>query len=208
MARSVTMTLERIKTGDPGVISFRAPFDYMIRDELRELIYYQEHKKRRSSPTYTITMRTPYKPRSTGKYSQCSHFNGHVQQICDETGNDFEDVKMYLKRKALRRGYPFKTDEDGNIMYSIIDGEPLPQNERDASVEDSILLIEEAHQLAAGLGIRLKERNEDRISTLQGETTKEQSEGEAGVKIEPKADQGPHEGKPGEDPEKADLRTA
>jgi uncharacterized protein (DUF342 family) len=76
-----------------------------------------------------------------------------IYAICNETGNDFGDVKLYVKRAAMRRGYPPKTDERGNVVYSLLDKEPLPQSEADATQEQENMLIEEAHQLAAELGV-------------------------------------------------------
>lgn len=108
----------------------------------------------------TVTIATPRRPRSTGWKSQCNHFNGHVQQIADHTGNEFNDVKLYLKRNAFKRGYPFMLDADGTIIVSLNDKEPMPQSEADASVEESNMLIEEAHELAIELDIVLRENDE------------------------------------------------
>lgn len=103
-----------------------------------------------------IELSLPHRPRSTGERSQNHHFNGHLQQICVETGNDFGQLKLWIKRRAFTRGYPMKID-DGNIVLSIVDGEPLPKSEADASVEECALLIEEVHQVAAEADIILQE---------------------------------------------------
>lgn len=102
----------------------------------------------------------PFRPRRTGYRSGSAHFHGHCQSISDDTGNDFEDVKLYLKRRAMRRGYPAQTTKDGKIRYSLVDGLPLPQSEAKASIEQENMLIEEAHQLGAELGVTLIEYEE------------------------------------------------
>lgn len=105
----------------------------------------------------SVTLELPKRPRSTGQHSQNHRINGFIQQICAETGNDFDDVKMYCKRKALRRGYPVKTDAKGNPLYSIQTGEVIPESESKIDVQAAGLLIEEIEQLAAELGIMLEE---------------------------------------------------
>ena len=104
-----------------------------------------------------LEISTPRKPRSTGEKSQCNHFNGHVRDICEDTGNEFADVKLYLKRRAFKRGYPFMRNDAGDIVFSLNDGEPLPRSEADATIEEAATLIEEAHELAGELGIILTE---------------------------------------------------
>ena len=104
----------------------------------------------------TVTLQTPQRPRTTGERSQNHFINGAIQQICEETGNDFDDVKMYVKQKAFRRGYPMKRDENGNIIYSLIDGQPIPESEAKISTVEAGYLIDEIIQLAAELGITLK----------------------------------------------------
>jgi hypothetical protein len=106
---------------------------------------------------YRVIIRKPKRRRSTGKHSQNSHFHGHVQEIAQATGNDFDDVKLYLKRRAIRQGYPIMMDDKGEVTCSLVDGDPLPAHERDASSEEAALLIDEAHILAAELGIVLTE---------------------------------------------------
>lgn len=108
---------------------------------------------------YRIVIRKPKARRSTGKHSQNTHFHGHVQEIAQWTGNDFDDVKDYLKRRAIRQGYPIMMDDKGEVTVSMVDGEPLPIHERDASTEDAAILIEEAHILAAELGVTLTEES-------------------------------------------------
>ena len=91
------------------------------------------------------------KPRTTGVKSQNHHINGHIQQICVETGNDFETVKMYTKKQAINRGYPFDTFRS----------DVIPWSESRADTIQAGYLIDEIHQLAAEIGITLKENEED-----------------------------------------------
>lgn len=103
-----------------------------------------------------VIISLPVHLRSTGYKSQNHFINGAIQQICEETGNDFDDVKMYVKQKAFRRGYPMKRDKNGNIIYSLIDGQPIPESEAKISTVEAGYLIDEIIQLAAELGIVLK----------------------------------------------------
>ena len=90
----------------------------------------------------------PRRPRTTGEGSQNHHLNAHIAQIAQENQDEFDDVKMEIKRRAIKRGYPFRTDSFGNVV---------PQSEADCSTAECAMLIEEAHDVAAFLNIRLKE---------------------------------------------------
>lgn len=95
-----------------------------------------------------VTLERPRKTRTTGENSQNHHLNGHIMQICNETGNDFEAVKYCVKMIAVEQmGYPYKT----------VAGHILPQGERQSSTVECAKLIEAAHVLAADLGIVLQE---------------------------------------------------
>ena len=101
-----------------------------------------------------------YRSRTIGKDSQNHRLNGFVSQFCNATGNDFADIKLYVKRKAMRRGLPAKTGNNGEIIYSKVDGEPLPMSEADMDTVQCSWVIEEIQQLAAEEGIILKEEDE------------------------------------------------
>lgn len=95
-----------------------------------------------------VTLQPPKRPRTTGESSQNHHLNGHILQICNETGNDYDSVKDAIKMFAVEvMGYPYKT----------IAGRVVPQRERECSTVECALLIEAAHVLAADLGIILQE---------------------------------------------------
>lgn len=140
----------RLKTGTSQIVSFEIPRIY--EPAYRELV------RRAPDPDrLDLVIAIPSKKRSTGRYSQSAHFNGHVQQIAQHTGNDFEDVKIYIKRQALKRGLRFKTKPNGDIVYSLIDLSPMPISETEMTTEECAMCIEECHALAADMGIALIE---------------------------------------------------
>jgi len=95
-----------------------------------------------------VTIQPPKRPRTTGDGSQNHHLNGHIMQICAETGNDYDAVKNAVKMLAVEQmGYPY-TDFHGVIT---------PKGESESSTDECAKLIEAAHILAADLGIILKE---------------------------------------------------
>ena len=87
------------------------------------------------------------KARSTGPGSQNRHINGHIQQIAQETGNDFYTVKVYCKTQALSRGYP----------VDVIKGQIVPWSEARIDTKQAAMLIDTIHQVASELGIILQE---------------------------------------------------
>jgi len=97
--------------------------------------------------TATIRVMPVRKARTTGERSQSHHFNGHIQTIAMETGNDFQAIKEVAKMRAVSMGYPFKSYR----------GITIPQSEADASTVECALLIDAVHLLAAEEGISLVE---------------------------------------------------
>lgn len=154
MKEIILPAVERYHTGRPDLLAFRV-INPSQQIAIAQLVRYQEIERKRKSNFYHVRIKPPFKPRSTGKNSQCNRFNGGIQLICKDRGLDFDDLKMYIKRRALKRGYPFLRDENGNIVYSLLDGEPLPLPERYASIEDAILLNEELDQVATEMGVIL-----------------------------------------------------
>lgn len=95
-----------------------------------------------------LTMQPPKRPRTTGKGSQNHHLNGHIMQICNETGNSYDAIKYCVKMLAVEEmGYP----------YELVDAHICPQSEADCSTEECAKLIEAAHVWAAHHGIILQE---------------------------------------------------
>lgn len=128
-----------------GFIVFEPPKDLGANERIK-----QELRKCRDKHNdfVLVTLQPPKRPRTTGKDSQNHHLNGHIMQICNETGNDYDSVKNAVKMIACENmGYPYKT----------INGYIIPQRERDCSTDECAKLIEAAHLLAADLGIILQE---------------------------------------------------
>lgn len=101
----------------------------------------------------TLDLSLPRKPRTTGELSQNHAINGYCQQIAQATGNEFGDVKIAAKIRALKRGYPFKKDEKGNPIISLITGVPEPESETRISTTEAGYLINEIIMIASELGI-------------------------------------------------------
>lgn len=128
-----------------GRIAFEPPADIGASERIK-----QELRKCRDKHNdfVLVTLQPPKRPRTTGEDSQNHHLNGHIMQICNETGNDYESVKDAVKMIAVENmGYP----------YNTIGGHIVPQRERDSSTDECAKLIEAAHLLAADLGIILQE---------------------------------------------------
>jgi hypothetical protein len=87
------------------------------------------------------------KPRTTGPFSQSHAINGAIAQIAQETGNDFDTVKLWCKRTAIQQGYPFDTFK----------GVIIPWSETRLDTIQAGILIDTIHRLAAELSIRLRE---------------------------------------------------
>ena len=128
-----------------GHIAFAVPSDTVIREAIRRELT----KCRDKHNDYVlITIAAPKRPRTTGDGSQNHHLNGHIMQICNVTGNDYDTVKNAVKMLAVEQmGYPY-TDFHGVIT---------PKGESESSTDECAKLIEAAHILAADLGIILKE---------------------------------------------------
>ena len=128
-----------------GRIAFIPPADTAAQANIK-------HELRKCREKYgdfvLITMQPPKRPRTTGKDSQNHHLNGHIMQICNETGNSYKAVKDEVKRIAVElMGYPYET----------INGHIYPIGESESSTDECAKLIEAAHMLAAELEIILQE---------------------------------------------------
>lgn len=95
-----------------------------------------------------LMLSPPFKHRSTGEKSQNHHINGHVQQISNHTGEDFDVIKIQAKRNAIKRGYP---------IYIDIFGNTVPKSETEIDSTEAGYLIEELHLIADFLDIKLRE---------------------------------------------------
>lgn len=140
----VTVTLKRVN--QKGCICFEAPVENELREALMKVLRLCHDK---NNDYVSVTLSRPYRPRTTGANSQNHHLNGHIMQICEATGNDYEKIKYCIKMTAVEQmAYP----------YTTIAGHICPKRESDASTEECAKLIEAAHILAAQLGIILREK--------------------------------------------------
>lgn len=139
----ITLTLKR--TFYQGHLAFELPQDGNARQALVKLLATCRDK---NNDFVTVSLSRPRKPRTTGPGSQNHHLNGHIMQICQETGNDYDTVKNCIKQIAVEQfGYP----------YQEVAGHIIPKAERETSTEECALLIEASHYLAADLGLILRE---------------------------------------------------
>lgn len=97
-----------------------------------------------------VSLRRPAKPRTTGRFSQNNHIWGHAAQIANYTGNDIDDVVDCVKRRAMKRGYPYRVNP--------FTGLTVPYGIEDTNTEQAAMLIEELHVLGAELDMVLKEQ--------------------------------------------------
>jgi len=142
--------IHRLHSGSPRVVSLEIP-------AVREAEYRALIVKAQPADRFDLVLSTLRRKRSTGPWSQNHHLNGHAMQIAQETGQDFEAVKLYVKRQAIARGLPLKQKTNGDIIYSIVDGEPVPISETDMDTVQCGWCIDACHVLAAELGIILRE---------------------------------------------------
>lgn len=66
-----------------------------------------------------------------------------------------EVIKMYCKQRAIKRGYPVKRDNNGDVIISRLTGEPIPESSANCNTVEAGYLIDELIQLSAELGITL-----------------------------------------------------
>lgn len=156
----VLQATERIDIGDDTILAFRVHHSY--REQVASLIEYVEGRKKVTQ--YRLEVGPVRRRRTSGPRSQNSRIYGHLSVIAEETGNDLDDLKVYIGTRAMRRGYPPRRDEDGNILYSLLTGDPLPEHTSKVTVEQATLLIEEINQTAAELGIQLPEYAEEGVT--------------------------------------------
>lgn len=120
-----------------------------IPDDIRP--YYNdmiEYCKEKRGGYISLTLYPPRKPRSTGKGSQNHAINGFVSQIAGETGDDFDYIKSEAKRRAIKRGYPFRTSSLGDAV---------PFSESDIDTVEADYLIDSLKEIADFLNIKLRE---------------------------------------------------
>lgn len=143
MAHTIEILLPAVELSvDDDSLSFKAPRNRLW--EISALLGKYNHFA-------SVTLKKPFKPRTTGDRSQSHRINGHVAFICGELGYsgkaEFDHVKTALKIMARSRGYP-----GTEVM-----GEWVPKSESEISTEEAGWLIESINQFAAENGMRLPE---------------------------------------------------
>lgn len=114
-----------------------------VKSQMQKL---QAGAEEKSNGYMTVDIARVYKSRTTGEGSQNNKFYALVTAICNETGNDLEDIKDYLKERACaRRDYPYTINK--------ITGKMRPYSTTKINTIQMAGLIEEAIQLCAELGI-------------------------------------------------------
>jgi hypothetical protein len=110
------------------------------------------------APFLQVTFQRPFRPRTTGRYSQGARVNGHCAVIAEATGDDFDVVKIRMKQLAIARGWPFVTVEED--INGVTHEYKVAKSEASASVDEDSILCQVIEQYAAEHGIRLPERGE------------------------------------------------
>ena len=87
----------------------------------------------------------PYKKRTTGKDSQNNKIWGMITQIAEYSGHDITDIEDYVKLRAIKRGYPYRTNE--------LTGEIKPYSMSDINTVEASYLIDELYQIAAEMEV-------------------------------------------------------
>lgn len=142
--RQVQVTVKRLF--NKGTLCFALPEDPVVLEQIKNLLITCKNK---NNDFVSLTLARPRRPRTTGEGSQNHHLNGHIMQICQETGNDYDTVKNAVKMIAVEQmGYP----------HTELHGTITPKPESESSTEECALLIEAAHILAAELEMILQEK--------------------------------------------------
>lgn len=146
MASTITVTLHRVY--NKGHLCFEVPREPELQQAIAEVLAACQKK---NNDYVSVTLKRPYSPRTTGPKSQNHHLNGHIMQICQVTGNDYETIKYCIKMLAVEEmDYPFDT----------VCGHVVPKREADCDTAECAKLIEASHILAAQLQIILREEAE------------------------------------------------
>ena len=150
----ITLVLKKIK----GRLAFIPPEAQNEKMALKQLLDLCERKH---NSYVSLSFSVPYRKRTSGRHSQNSAIHGYAQCIAEYTGEEMERIKLYCKKRAIRRGYPVKKDEQGNIIISKLDGEPIPESSGKVNTVEAGYLIEELQQLASELSIILPQTQKE-----------------------------------------------
>ena len=120
--------------------------DFGVRAMLNGLVELCESKH---GSYIKLELSPPYRARSTGLGSQNSKIWAMIQQIANYTGYDITDVEEYCKLRAVKRGYPYKTNP--------LTGAIKPASMTTINTVEASYLIEELYQIASELELLLEE---------------------------------------------------
>jgi hypothetical protein len=144
----LTIVLKKIE----GRLAFIPPEGQSAREALKQLLTKCEEKH---GGFVSLTFKVPYKKRTSGAHSQNSCIHGYATVIANATGHTVEEIKTIAKKRAFRRGYPIKKDDQGRPIYSKLTGEPIAASSAEINTIEAGYLIEELQQIAAELEIVL-----------------------------------------------------
>lgn len=138
--KKVIMRIESYSNKDGTLLLSVA--DLGVRAAIKSLVKLCEKKH---GNYIKLEMSPPYPARSTGKSSQNNLIWKLITAITEYTGNDVEDVEEWVKLKAVRRGYPTKTNP--------LTGQIKPLSMTEINTVEAGCLIDELYQLCAEMGI-------------------------------------------------------
>ena len=97
---------------------------------------------------YTLILKRWYKPKTTGPHSQLNHCWGHATSIAEEIGEAPRSVIDQAREDGMSKGYSTRKNFKGRVV---------PARLSEANTKDAAILIEQLHEYADFLGIRLIE---------------------------------------------------
>ena len=101
---------------------------------------------------YSLTIKRWYKPKTTGPNSQLNHIWGHATQIGECSGCSPREVIDQAREDAMSKGYSTKMNFAGRIK---------PVRISEANTQDAGYVIDQLHEYASFLNVRLIENEEN-----------------------------------------------
>lgn len=101
---------------------------------------------------YVVSMTPVFAQRSN---RQNAYFHLLVTRIANASGGDKDEVKTYIKKRAMEMGYPAATDSCGRLILDE-KGKAQPKPSHEANTKDMQILIEAAYYVAIENGIEIE----------------------------------------------------
>ncbi len=101
---------------------------------------------------YVVSMTPVFAQRSN---RQNAYFHLLVNRIANASGGDKEEVKAFIKKRAMDMGYPAETDSFGRLILDE-KGKAVPKPSHEANIKDMQILIEAAYYVAIENGIEIE----------------------------------------------------